>query len=86
MLEQLLDSFNRKETVSLQELAFSLHTDPETLKAGLEYLERQGYIKKAALTSNCGKSCHGCSGCDILRRSGINTAPPVMWEIIREKK
>jgi predicted ArsR family transcriptional regulator len=75
MLEQLLDSFNRKEMISLQELADSLRTNPETVKVGLEYLERQGYIKKAAVPSCRGKSCHCCRGC------GSEIVSPVMWEI-----
>ncbi|MFP3043628.1 FeoC-like transcriptional regulator [Treponema primitia] len=77
MLEALLTTLNSTEMRSLQEIALTLHISTETAKAGLEFLEHQGYIKKTVSPPSCpGKSCYGCNGCSSI------LPLPLMWEKI----
>jgi hypothetical protein len=62
------------KTVSLQEIATKQRSSIETVKAEIEYLEHQGYIKRTVLPSCSGKSCYGCKGCASL------LPLPLMWE------
>jgi CTP-dependent riboflavin kinase len=55
MLNDLLNTLDRGKTISLQEIAAKQHRSIETVKAEIEYLEHQGYIKKTVLPSCQGK-------------------------------
>lgn len=78
MLTELLQELKDGKIHSLQELAAMLNTDIPWVKAQLEYLERQGYIRKAALHPDCSSpSCLGCKGCSP------NVPAPVIWELTR---
>lgn len=75
MLNEILDQFKKGKTFSLQELADSLNTDVQTVKAQMDYLERQGYIKKVELHTGCGGGCSSCAGCSQ------GTQKLNMWEL-----
>jgi DNA-binding transcriptional regulator YhcF (GntR family) len=62
---------------SLQELSIIFEIDILTIKAQLEYLEQQGYIKKVERQTSCSKNCRGCKGCSQ------QVSLPVMWERIK---
>lgn len=47
MLIQLLDYLQNGKTYSIQDLADLLHKDIDSVRVELEYLENQGYIRKA---------------------------------------
>ncbi len=76
MLTEMVRMLKNGETRSLQEIADILKTDISVVKAQLEYMENQGYIKKVALEISCsGKNCNACR-----RGSGV-ISMPVMWEL-----
>lgn len=77
MLNEILDQFKKAKTFSLQELAYSLNSDVPSVKAQMDYLERQGYIRKVELHTGCSVGCSSCAGCSQgVRRSN-------MWELSR---
>ncbi len=63
MLNEILDQFKKGKTFSLQELADSLNSDVQTVRAQMDYLERQGYIKMVELHTGCSGGCSSCAGC-----------------------
>jgi DNA-binding transcriptional MocR family regulator len=75
MLNEILDQFKKGKTFSLQELADSLNSDVQTVKAQMDYLERQGYIKKVELHTGCASGCSSCAGCNQ------GTQKSNMWEL-----
>ncbi|MDR2737729.1 MAG: FeoC-like transcriptional regulator [Puniceicoccales bacterium] len=74
MLEAILKLFNERKITSLEEIAGALHTNPEMVRARLEYLEHHGYLKRAATLQCNRKNCHGCSACGQI-------SPPAVWEM-----
>lgn len=75
MLNEILDQFKKGKTFSLQEIADSFNSDVQTVKAQMDYLERQGYIKKVELYTGCASGCSSCAGCSQGKQR-IN-----MWEL-----
>lgn len=77
MLNEILIQIKKGKTFSLQELADSLNTDVQSIKAQMDYLERQGYIKKVALFTGCSGGCSSCAGCSQ------GTQKSNTWELSR---
>jgi hypothetical protein len=77
MPSALLKLFNDGKTYSLQELSDRLQMDIPVIQAELEFLQRQGYIRKV-MNMGCGKNCRSCNGC------GQNMPAPVIWEMINQ--
>ncbi|WP_304508900.1 FeoC-like transcriptional regulator [Anaerotignum sp.] len=75
MLNEILDQFKKGRTFSFQELADSLNTDVQTVKAQIDYLERQGYIKKVEVYTSCAGGCSSCAGCNQ------GTQRSIIWEL-----
>lgn len=71
MLIKLLNIFNQGETHSLEDIVDMLKTDVAIVKAQLEYLENQGYIKRVIVNV-------GCSHREDCSKNRWNL---VMWEI-----
>lgn len=82
MLIQLLDLLQSGQTCSVQDLAELLKKDLDTVKTELEYLERQGYIRKVTPQVDCSHDCNGCHGCNQPSTS-TNVK---MWEVICRNK
>lgn len=75
MLNEILEQFKKGKIFSFQELADSLNTDVQTVKVQMDYLERQGYIKKVELYTGCSGGCSSCAGCS----QGLQKSK--MWEL-----
>ncbi|WP_373844337.1 FeoC-like transcriptional regulator [Clostridium sp.] len=52
--------FNQGETYSLEDIANMLKVEVNTVKAQLEYLENNGYIRKVIGGTNCNTDCTRC--------------------------
>lgn len=76
-MTEILNILIEGQTRSLQEVADLLETEIPIVKAQLEFLERQGYIQRAVLNTECSQGCHGCKGCSQ------STAASVMWELAK---
>jgi DNA-binding MarR family transcriptional regulator len=74
MVSELLNALLGKKNCTQFELADRLRTTPETVMAGLTFLEHQGYIKKVIPPSCSERRCYGCKGC------GFAGKLPVIWE------
>ena len=77
MLIKLLNIFNQGETYSLEDIANMLKVEVNTVKAQLEYLENNGYIRKVIGGTNCNTDCTHC------RNKNGNRGGLVMLEINR---
>lgn len=75
MLTELLALLKKGRTYSTEEIAQLLYTSVSAIRAQLEYLERQGYVKKSPEQTSCGQSCSGCKG------YGQDYVLPLMWEL-----
>lgn len=75
-MEELLNLLRDGNSHNVQEIADILHEDTESIMRKLDYLERQGYIKKVPLGGDCNHHCVGCHGCDNIKPSLI------MWEVV----
>lgn len=80
MLSKLLELLQEGNTYSVQGLAELMNEDSENILRKLEYLEKQGYIRKVTLTGSCNHHCIGCHGCDSVSSNMI------MWEVGKEQK
>ncbi len=76
-MNEILELLKKGKTFSFQELADSLNTNVQTVKVQIDYLERQGYIKKVELHTGCGVGCSSCAGCSQ------GTLGSNMWELTR---
>jgi DeoR/GlpR family transcriptional regulator of sugar metabolism len=56
--------------VSLVDMAHRFDTDPETVRAMLQVLERKGRVRKLAVGGSCASG--GCSKCSL--------SPPELYE------
>jgi hypothetical protein len=78
MLSEILEFFKDGKIYSLQDLSVMLKMDIPVIQAELEFLQRQGYIRKV-INTGCGKNCRSCNGCS-------QSMPlPVAWELIKQK-
>lgn len=75
MLSEILKAFETGHIYSQHDLCEALHISEDGVRAQIEFLELQGYIKRITLPSCNGKTCAGCNGC------GGRNLPPLMWEI-----
>lgn len=75
MLIKLLDLLKEGKSYSVQEIADILEIDNLAIKAQIEYLERNKYIKRIIVKNSCKKSCNGCIGCSK------DVSFPIMWEL-----
>lgn len=75
MIIKLLDLLKEGKCYSVQDIADILNIDTLAIKAQIEYLERNKYIKRIIVKNTCQKGCNGCMGCskDVFF--------PVMWEL-----
>jgi Mn-dependent DtxR family transcriptional regulator len=80
MLAEILSILDRGKTVSVQEVSAVLSIEPKALIAGLEYLERNGYVKKIGSSVHLGKFCRGCARCAAISER------PSAWAMIRTHK
>lgn len=81
MLIQLLDLLQNGQTYSVQDIAELMKKDADIVQAELEYLERQGYIRKVSPRVDCSRNCNGCHGCDQPTATSMK-----MWEVIRHRR
>ena len=79
MLNRILNELKTGGSYTLQELADRFETDIPTVKAQLEYLERQGYVKQSILNPSCSKSCGACKLC------GSNAPAVVIWDLVLKR-
>lgn len=56
MLEELLNLLRDGNSHNIQELADTLREDTDSIMRKLDFLERQGYVKKIPLGGNCNSS------------------------------
>jgi DeoR/GlpR family transcriptional regulator of sugar metabolism len=63
MLKSILNALESEKAVSIQEISAELHANPEAIRAGLEYLEHCGYVKRIPRAICLGKNCSKCAGC-----------------------
>jgi predicted ArsR family transcriptional regulator len=75
VLTELLALLKKGRTYSTEEIAQLLHTGVPAVRAQLDYLERQGYVKRSPEQTGCGQRCSGCKG------YGQDYVLPVMWEL-----
>ena len=78
MLEALLELLQDGNTHNIQELSEILGDDVDMILRKLDFLEKQGYIRKVSLTDNCSHHCLGCHGCDQV------SASLLMWEVVKQ--
>lgn len=65
------------ESLSIHELSKLLDCDIRIIKAQIEYLEYQGYIRKSSLACKSNiKKCFSCSACEFKNRQGV------VWELV----
>jgi hypothetical protein len=62
MVSALLDALHEKKTYTQFELADRLHTTPEAVMAGLEFLKEGGYVRHVCAQGGCSKKCAACPG------------------------
>lgn len=77
MLEELLRLLQDGNTHNVLELSEILGDDADGILRKLDFLEKQGYIRKVSLTGNCNHHCIGCHGCDQVAPNLL------MWEVIK---
>ncbi len=77
MLIKLLDYLQDGQVHSIEELAELSYKDVDSIRSELEYLERQGYIRKVSLQNGCNHNCCGCHGCDQP------VSNMTMWEVVK---
>jgi hypothetical protein len=62
MVSALFDALHEGKTFSQFDLAGRLHTTPEAVMAGLDFLKKSGYVRQVCVQGNCSKKCAGCAG------------------------
>jgi hypothetical protein len=81
MVSALLNALYEGKTFSQFELAERLCTNPETITAGIDFLQRAGYVKRVCMPQNCGMKC---AGCPVMGQTRGNC--PVLWELIKKQE
>lgn len=79
MMNKMLSLLGTGHSWTIFELAMKLNVSVDRVRAEIEFLEKNEYIKKVYLNS-CDKQCENCHACE-----GINmlSNQPFVWEIIK---
>jgi hypothetical protein len=78
MVSALLNVLREGKTFSQFELADRFQTTPETIMAGLEFLEKGGYVRQVCAQENCSNCSKKCAGCVLASVAPRN--PFFVWE------
>lgn len=80
MLSELLALLDQGRAFSQLELAESLGTSQEAVKAQMEYLERLGLLRRVVSSSGCGGCSGSCGSGGCHSCSHHSPQGPPMWE------
>jgi DNA-binding Lrp family transcriptional regulator len=78
MVSAILNVLREGKTFSQFELADRFHITPETVMAGLEFLEKGGYVRQVCARGNCANCSKKCFGCTAGNAAPRN--PLLIWE------